>query len=34
MKNNLPIIDLFVSIQGEGNRAGHPSLFIRVSGCN
>lgn len=34
MKNNLPIIDLFVSIQGEGKRAGHPSLFIRVSGCN
>ena len=34
MKNNLPIIDLFVSIQGEGRRAGHPSLFIRVSGCN
>lgn len=34
MKNNLPIIDLFLSIQGEGKRAGHPSLFIRVSGCN
>lgn len=31
---NLPIVDLFVSIQGEGKRAGIPSIFIRVSGCN
>lgn len=33
-KNNLPIIDLFTSIQGEGQYAGVSSIFIRVSGCN
>lgn len=32
--DNLPIIDCFVSLQGEGKYAGYPSLFIRVSGCN
>lgn len=32
--SKLPIIDLFVSLQGEGMRTGFPSLFIRVSGCN
>lgn len=25
---------MFTSIQGEGERAGYPSIFIRVSGCN
>lgn len=33
-KINLPVVDLFCSIQGEGVRAGRPSIFIRVSGCN
>lgn len=32
--NEFPIIDLFASIQGEGCRAGIPSIFIRTSGCN
>ena len=32
--DNLPIIDCFVSLQGEGKYTGYPSLFIRVSGCN
>ena len=30
----MKIIEHFVSIQGEGVRAGRPSLFIRVVGCN
>ena len=32
--NNVPVIDLFRSIQGEGTFMGVPSIFIRVSGCN
>jgi 7-carboxy-7-deazaguanine synthase len=32
--DNLQIVDLFVSLQGEGQRCGIPSLFIRISGCN
>lgn len=34
MENNLPICEMFTSIQGEGSRSGFPSIFIRVSGCN
>ncbi len=30
----MKIIEHFISIQGEGVRAGRPSLFIRVAGCN
>lgn len=29
-----PIVDLFLSIQGEGSLAGKRSIFIRTSGCN
>jgi 7-carboxy-7-deazaguanine synthase len=32
--DRLNIVDLFVSLQGEGKYVGIPSLFIRVSGCN
>jgi 7-carboxy-7-deazaguanine synthase len=32
--NKLPIIELFHSIQGEGEFSGVPSIFIRVTGCN
>lgn len=31
---NLRIAEIFSSIQGEGIRAGTPSTFVRVSGCN
>lgn len=31
---NLPVIELFKSIQGEGTYTGYPSIFIRVTGCN
>ena len=30
----LRISEIFYSIQGEGLRAGNPSIFIRVFGCN
>ncbi|WP_248904557.1 7-carboxy-7-deazaguanine synthase QueE [Halocatena marina] len=31
---DLPINELFYSLQGEGVLAGTPSVFIRTSGCN
>ena len=34
MTSNIPISEIFYSIQGEGKFSGRPSLFIRVGGCN
>lgn len=31
---SLRIAEIFESVQGEGQRIGTPSLFIRISGCN
>lgn len=31
---NLQVYEIFRSIQGETTRAGFPSLFIRLAGCN
>lgn len=34
MSGNIPISEIFFSIQGEGPRTGFPSVFIRFWGCN
>ncbi len=31
---NLRVNEIFYSLQGEGGRTGHPSIFIRLSKCN
>ncbi len=33
-QNTLRISEIFFSSQGEGLRAGEPTIFIRLSGCN
>ena len=32
--SHLKINEIFYSLQGEGSRAGDPSIFIRLSGCS
>lgn len=32
--NNLPVSEVFSSIQGEGMTSGIPSVFLRLGGCN
>lgn len=32
--NLIPILEKFVSLQGEGDSQGFPTTFIRVAGCN
>ena len=31
---NLPLMETFYSIQGEGFHAGKPAYFIRLGGCD
>ena len=32
--NQLEVVKIFPTIQGEGPRAGQPAIFIRLGGCN
>jgi len=32
--NNLPVMETFYSVQGEGFYSGKPAFFIRVGGCD
>jgi 6-pyruvoyltetrahydropterin 2'-reductase len=34
MNEELPVDEIFYGLQGEGNRMGFPSVFIRTGGCN
>ena len=34
MDGTLNVCETFLSIQGEGTRAGRPAFFIRLAGCN
>ncbi len=31
--NELPVVETFYSLQGEGAHAGYPAFFIRLAGC-
>lgn len=33
-KSDLPVMEMFYSIQGEGNYSGRPAVFIRLGGCD
>lgn len=30
----MKISEIFISIQGEGRKAGEPTVFVRIAGCN
>ena len=32
--NNLPVMEMFYSLQGEGYHSGSAAFFIRIAGCN
>ena len=33
-KNNLPVMEMFYSLQGEGHHSGSAAFFIRIGGCD
>lgn len=34
MSSLIPVVETFVSLQGEGPSAGEPALFLRLANCN
>jgi organic radical activating enzyme len=34
MEKRYPISEIFLSLQGEGNEIGRPTVFVRFAGCN
>lgn len=34
MNTLVPVVEIFVSLQGEGPSAGEPALFLRMASCN
>jgi 7-carboxy-7-deazaguanine synthase len=30
----IPMVEIFETIEGEGTRAGYPTIFVRLFGCN
>lgn len=34
ISEELDVIDIFPTIQGEGPFSGHPAIFVRLAGCN
>ncbi|MBB3110009.1 7-carboxy-7-deazaguanine synthase [Paenibacillus phyllosphaerae] len=30
----LPMVEIFETVEGEGTRAGYPTVFVRLFGCN
>ncbi|RLF54247.1 MAG: 7-carboxy-7-deazaguanine synthase, partial [Thermoplasmata archaeon] len=33
-RERMKVCEIFYSIQGEGELAGYPTIFIRLTGCN
>ena len=33
-KNNLPVMEMFYSLQGEGHHSGSAAFFLRIGGCD
>lgn len=31
---SLPMVEIYETIEGEGSRAGFPTIFVRIFGCN
>ncbi|MFB9327139.1 7-carboxy-7-deazaguanine synthase QueE [Paenibacillus aurantiacus] len=34
MAIRLPMVEIFETVEGEGTRAGYPTVFVRLFGCN
>ena len=34
MSIRIPMVDIYETVEGEGTRAGYPTVFVRLFGCN